>query len=125
MVRKVIEPGIGVRPVPTPDLSPALGGGEPDLSPSGLLCCEGSEGRGVASGAGLAVSPIERTDGGQRRYHQFDLDWITICTKLRSTGPGGCPPVKSTGGGSYCVALQTSTLGPCGRSVGRRRPKTT
>jgi DNA-binding transcriptional MerR regulator len=36
--------------------------------------------------AGLVVTAIDRTSGGQRRYHQLDLDWITVCTKLRSTG---------------------------------------
>ena len=36
--------------------------------------------------AGLVVTPIDRTHSGRRRYHQLDLDWITICTKLRATG---------------------------------------
>jgi DNA-binding transcriptional MerR regulator len=36
--------------------------------------------------AGLVVTPVERTDGGRRRYQQQDLYWITICTKLRATG---------------------------------------
>jgi DNA-binding transcriptional MerR regulator len=36
--------------------------------------------------AGLVVTAIDRTAGGRRRYHQLDLDWITICTKLRGTG---------------------------------------
>ncbi|MEV0403479.1 MerR family transcriptional regulator [Actinoallomurus sp. NPDC050550] len=36
--------------------------------------------------AGLVVTPIERTHGGRRRYHQLDLGWIAICTKLRATG---------------------------------------
>jgi DNA-binding transcriptional MerR regulator len=36
--------------------------------------------------AGLAVAPIDRTAGGRRRYQQLDLDWITICTRLRATG---------------------------------------
>lgn len=36
--------------------------------------------------AGLVVTPIERTAGGRRRYQQLDLDWITVCTKLRATG---------------------------------------
>jgi DNA-binding transcriptional MerR regulator len=35
---------------------------------------------------GLVVTDIERTAGGRRRYQQLDLDWITICTKLRATG---------------------------------------
>ena len=36
--------------------------------------------------AGLVVSPVDRTTGGQRRYSRLDLDWITICTRLRATG---------------------------------------
>ncbi len=36
--------------------------------------------------AGLVVTTVERTAGGRRRYHQLDLDWITVCTKLRATG---------------------------------------
>lgn len=35
--------------------------------------------------AGLVVS-VERTTGGRRRYRQPDLDWISVCTKLRATG---------------------------------------
>ncbi|MDP9843065.1 MerR family transcriptional regulator [Streptosporangium lutulentum] len=36
--------------------------------------------------AGLVVTTVDRTVGGWRRYHQFDLDWIVVCTKLRATG---------------------------------------
>jgi len=36
--------------------------------------------------AGLIVTTVDHTAGGRRRYHQLDLDWITVCTKLRSTG---------------------------------------
>lgn len=36
--------------------------------------------------AGLAVSPVDRTSGGRRRYRELDLKWIIICTKLRATG---------------------------------------
>jgi DNA-binding transcriptional MerR regulator len=36
--------------------------------------------------AGLVVTAIDRTAGGRRRYHQLDLDWIAICTRLRATG---------------------------------------
>ena len=36
--------------------------------------------------AGLVVTTVDRTAGGRRRYHKLDLDWITICTKLRATG---------------------------------------
>ena len=36
--------------------------------------------------AGLAVTSVDRTVGGRRRYQQRDLYWITTCTKLRATG---------------------------------------
>ena len=36
--------------------------------------------------AGLVVTPVDRTDGGRRRYRQEDLNWITVCTRLRATG---------------------------------------
>jgi DNA-binding transcriptional MerR regulator len=36
--------------------------------------------------AGLVVTPIDRTAGGSRRYHRLDLEWITVCTRLRATG---------------------------------------
>lgn len=36
--------------------------------------------------AGLVVTPVDRTAGGSRRYHELDLKWIIICTKLRATG---------------------------------------
>ena len=36
--------------------------------------------------AGLVITAVDRTHGGRRRYHQLDLDWITVCTKLRATG---------------------------------------
>ncbi|NUW46950.1 MerR family transcriptional regulator [Nonomuraea rhodomycinica] len=36
--------------------------------------------------AGLVVTPVDRTAGGRRRYRQLDLDWITVCTRLRATG---------------------------------------
>lgn len=36
--------------------------------------------------AGLVVTTIDRTRTGRRRYHQLDLDWITVCTRLRATG---------------------------------------
>jgi DNA-binding transcriptional MerR regulator len=41
--------------------------------------------------AGLVVTPVDRTGGGQRRYHHLDLKWIVVCTKLRATGM----PIKS------------------------------
>ncbi|MBY8864056.1 MerR family transcriptional regulator [Nocardia sp. CA2R105] len=36
--------------------------------------------------AGVVVTTIDRTSSGRRRYRQLDLDWITVCTKLRATG---------------------------------------
>ena len=36
--------------------------------------------------AGLVVTKVGRTAAGRRRYHQLDLDWITVCTRLRATG---------------------------------------
>src|SRR6266536_6508563 len=36
--------------------------------------------------AGLAVTTVDRTAGGRRRYQQQDLYWITVCTRLRATG---------------------------------------
>lgn len=36
--------------------------------------------------AGLVVTTIDRTSSGRRRYQQEDLNWITVCTKLRATG---------------------------------------
>jgi DNA-binding transcriptional MerR regulator len=36
--------------------------------------------------AGLVVTPIDRTTGGRRRYQKLDLQWITVCTRLRATG---------------------------------------
>jgi DNA-binding transcriptional MerR regulator len=36
--------------------------------------------------AGLVVTAVDRTHGGRRRYQQQDLNWITICTRLRATG---------------------------------------
>jgi DNA-binding transcriptional MerR regulator len=36
--------------------------------------------------AGLVVTPVDRTGGGRRRYHELDLKWIVVCTRLRATG---------------------------------------
>ncbi|MGH3585198.1 MAG: MerR family transcriptional regulator [Pseudonocardia sp.] len=36
--------------------------------------------------AGLVVTAVDRTASGRRRYRQLDLDWITVCTRLRATG---------------------------------------
>lgn len=37
-------------------------------------------------GAGLVVTTIDRTTTGRRCYHRLDLEWITVCTRLRATG---------------------------------------
>jgi DNA-binding transcriptional MerR regulator len=36
--------------------------------------------------AGLVVTAVDRTASGRRRYQQLDLDWITVCTRLRAAG---------------------------------------
>jgi DNA-binding transcriptional MerR regulator len=36
--------------------------------------------------AGLSIAEAARTTGGRRRYQPQDLQWITMCTKLRATG---------------------------------------
>jgi DNA-binding transcriptional MerR regulator len=36
--------------------------------------------------AGLVVTEVDRTAGGRRRYQRLDLEWITVCTRLRATG---------------------------------------
>jgi DNA-binding transcriptional MerR regulator len=60
---------------------------------AGLTIAEAARRTGVSAHtlryyerAGLVVTAVDRTGSGQRRYHQLDLDWITICTKLRATG---------------------------------------
>lgn len=60
---------------------------------SGLSIAEAARRTGVSTHtlryyerAGLVVTPVDRTYGGRRRYRQLDLDWITICTRLRATG---------------------------------------
>jgi len=60
---------------------------------TGLSIAEASRRTGVSvhtlryyERAGLVVTSVDRTAGGRRRYHQLDLDWIIICTRLRATG---------------------------------------
>lgn len=36
--------------------------------------------------AGLVITAVPRNHSGRRRYHEEDLKWISICTKLRATG---------------------------------------
>jgi DNA-binding transcriptional MerR regulator len=63
------------------------------IPPSGLSIAEAASRTGVSvhtlryyERAGLVVTTVDRTSGGRRRYHQLDLDWIKICTRLRATG---------------------------------------
>jgi DNA-binding transcriptional MerR regulator len=35
---------------------------------------------------GLLANQLARTATGRRRYHEADLEWITICARLRATG---------------------------------------
>ncbi|MEV0703793.1 MerR family transcriptional regulator [Saccharopolyspora sp. NPDC050389] len=66
----------------------------PDPIPeAGLSISEAARRSGVSAHtlryyerAGLVVTPVDRTHGGRRRYHKLDLEWITVCTKLRATG---------------------------------------
>jgi DNA-binding transcriptional MerR regulator len=68
-----------------------------DVGP-GLSIAEAARRSGVSAHTlryyervGLAVTPVDRTPGGRRRYQRLDLEWITICTRLRATGM----PIKS------------------------------
>ena len=61
--------------------------------PAGLSIAEAARRTGVSvhtlryyERAGLVITTVDRTDGGRRRYRQLDLDWITVCTRLRATG---------------------------------------
>ncbi|MFD7014630.1 MerR family transcriptional regulator [Streptomyces sp. NPDC059161] len=35
---------------------------------------------------GLFANPVRRLTNGRRVYHEEDLEWLAICTKLRSSG---------------------------------------
>ena len=74
-----------VKPPPEP--------GSARSGPQGMSIAEAARRTGVSvhtlryyERAGLIVTTVDRTAGGRRRYKQLDLDWITICTKLRATG---------------------------------------
>jgi DNA-binding transcriptional MerR regulator len=63
------------------------------IPPAGLSIAEAARRTGVSvhtlryyERAGLVVTPVNRTQSGRRRYYAEDLKWISICTKLRSTG---------------------------------------
>ncbi|MPZ86378.1 MAG: MerR family transcriptional regulator [Actinophytocola sp.] len=75
-----------VKPQPVPELARSA-------PRTGLSIAEAARRTGVSAHtlryyerAGLVVTPVDRTHGGRRRYQQLDLDWITVCTKLRATG---------------------------------------
>ena len=75
-----------VKPEPVP--GPARPGPQ-----AGLSIAEAARRTGISvhtlryyERAGLVVTAVDRTSGGRRRYHQLDLDWIVICTRLRATG---------------------------------------
>ena len=71
---------------------PVSGPARPDRR-AGLSIAEAARRTGVSvhtlryyERAGLVVTAVDRTTSGRRRYHQLDLDWIVICTRLRATG---------------------------------------
>ncbi|RKT06207.1 DNA-binding transcriptional MerR regulator [Streptomyces sp. 3211.6] len=35
---------------------------------------------------GLFANPVRRLSNGRRIYHEEDVEWLAICTKLRSSG---------------------------------------
>lgn len=62
-------------------------------SADGLSIAEAARRTGVSTHtlryyerAGLVVTPVDRTQGGWRRYHRLDIEWIVVCTRLRATG---------------------------------------
>ncbi|WP_131736465.1 MerR family transcriptional regulator [Actinomadura roseirufa] len=64
-----------------------------DLPEAGVPIAEAARRTGVSvhtlryyERAGLVVTPVDRTAGNRRRYHRLDLEWITVCTRLRATG---------------------------------------
>src|SRR5262252_6438975 len=64
-----------------------------EIDPDGLTIAEAARRTGLSvhtlryyERVGLVVTAVERTIGGRRRYHRLDLDWITVCTRLRATG---------------------------------------
>jgi DNA-binding transcriptional MerR regulator len=75
--------------VKLPPLSAPAGSGPHE----GLSIAEAARRTGVSvhtlryyERAGLVVTPVDRTTGGRRRYRKLDLDWITVCTRMRATG---------------------------------------
>ncbi|UOZ11002.1 MerR family transcriptional regulator [Amycolatopsis sp. WQ 127309] len=65
----------------------------PPIPAAGLSIADAARRTGVSAHtlryyerAGLVVTRVDRTAGGRRRYRKLDLDWITVCTRLRATG---------------------------------------
>ncbi|WP_405060682.1 MerR family transcriptional regulator [Kribbella sp. NBC_01505] len=63
------------------------------LPEAGVSIAEAAERTGVSvhtlryyERAGLVITDVDRTSGGRRRYHDLDLRWIGMCTRLRATG---------------------------------------
>ena len=85
-----------VKPSPQPSRSPQACAAPPPARPiprRGVSIAEAARRTGVSvhtlryyERAGLVITPIDRTASGQRRYQQPDLDWISVCTRLRATG---------------------------------------
>jgi len=66
---------------------------KPQEADAGMSIAEAARRTGVSAHtlryyerAGLVVTAVDRTSGGRRRYHERDLHWIAVCTKLRATG---------------------------------------
>ena len=60
---------------------------------AGLSIAEAARGTGVSvhtlryyERAGLVITSVPRNHSGRRRYHDEDLKWISIFTKLRAKG---------------------------------------
>ncbi|MQY10890.1 putative HTH-type transcriptional regulator [Streptomyces sp. RB5] len=76
------------------EVNPQPESGHADSDPkAGLSIGEAARRTGVSvhtlryyERVGLVVTPVDRTHTGRRRYHRLDLEWITICTRLRATG---------------------------------------
>ena len=79
-------------PAPVPVHPAATAKDDPDPG-AGLTIAETARRTGVSAHTlryyervGLVVTSVDRTAGGQRRYHRLDLAWIKVCTHLRATG---------------------------------------
>jgi DNA-binding transcriptional MerR regulator len=73
--------------------SPPVSGTDHFQPRAGLSIAEAARRTGVSvhtlryyERAGLVVTAVDRTAGGRRRYRQLDLNWITVCARLRATG---------------------------------------